>query len=127
MSSRLQRSRNRAFIKQHGRCFYCDLPMWAAPPKDLMRLKCTAEHLVARCDGGRDGSGNVVAACLHCNRTRHLKRHPPPAHEYRVEVQRRMARGRWHCASTRALALRRLESEQGLELGHRGSEPNMLI
>lgn len=60
------KSRSTAFERQKGRCFYCDDPMWRGalePFTHLHRitlgqahqLQCTAEHLVARQDGGKDG------------------------------------------------------------------------
>lgn len=110
MSRQLSRSRQRAFTRQSGRCYYCDLPMWAAPPAGLKLLKCTAEHLLARCEGGRDDLGNIVAACLYCNRTRHRMENPPSPSEYRLEVQRRMAQGHWHHSSITTAALRCLEN-----------------
>jgi 5-methylcytosine-specific restriction endonuclease McrA len=36
-----------------------------------MGRDCTAEHLVARMDGGRDTRDNIVAACRRCNAARH--------------------------------------------------------
>lgn len=95
MASQLQRSRLHAFNRQGGRCYYCNLPMWldgqAGPPQ----LRCTAEHLTAQCEGGKDGQSNIVAACWHCNRTRHKRRRPPEPDAYRDEVQRRVQRGAW--------------------------------
>lgn len=64
-------------------------------------LRSTAEHLVARCEGGRDERSNIVAACHWCNERRHLKRAKtaPSAEAYRQRVARRMAAGRWHPAN----------------------------
>ena len=66
------------------------------------RFQCTAEHLVARQDGGADSHCNVVAACLHCNMTRHKHRgkHNPALNpdRYKSLVQTRMSRKRWHGA-----------------------------
>ncbi|WP_431312814.1 HNH endonuclease [Roseateles agri] len=78
--------------------------MWRTSPHELpvpsrraaAFLQCTAEHLIARCDGGTDVASNVVAACWRCNRTRHARRWPPSADTYRAEVRRRVARGGWH-------------------------------
>lgn len=95
MASQLQRSRLQAFTRQNGRCYYCDLPMWlhghAGPP----HLRCTAEHLTAQSQGGRDDQSNIVAACWHCNRTRHKRKRPPEPHLYREEVRRRVSKGAW--------------------------------
>jgi 5-methylcytosine-specific restriction endonuclease McrA len=58
----LQSLRRRASREQGGQCFYCLQPMG----RDV-----TAEHLVARMDGGKDSRANVVAACRRCNAARH--------------------------------------------------------
>lgn len=61
------------------------------------RLRATAEHLVARQDGGKSGS-NIVAACLLCNNARHAHRpaNAPDPDRYRARVQSQMAKDRWH-------------------------------
>lgn len=56
--------RRQACRDQGGLCFYCSYPMG----KDI-----TAEHLVARKDGGKDKQGNIVAAHYRCNADRHAK------------------------------------------------------
>jgi len=103
----LQKARQLAYDRQHGRCHYCGLPIWlhdlesfrrryGLTPAEASSLRCTAEHLVARCDGGRDSATNIVAACRHCNATRHKRRVPPDPPTFQAQVQRRIARGRWH-------------------------------
>ncbi len=88
MSSAKAKHRLAAFERQNGRCYYCGLPMWLKHPAeltarfrisegDVSRLQCTAEHLLARQDGGPDTEANIVAACIHCNKTRHRKKSPP--------------------------------------------------
>lgn len=105
--NRIQNLRNRAFHAQHGRCFYCGVAMWLTSPSELpgehpkhsaavAQLKCTAEHLVPRSEGGKDAAGNIAAACLHCNWTRHKRKRPPGPDAYRAEVGRRVRRGAWH-------------------------------
>lgn len=107
MATTLARRRHSAFLAQSGHCFYCGLPMWESSPDELsrvfdispaqvQRLKCTAEHLRARCDGGGDSSANIVAACLHCNRTRHRMRPAPDHEKFRALVQRQKLNGGWH-------------------------------
>ncbi|HRI90359.1 MAG TPA: HNH endonuclease [Accumulibacter sp.] len=67
-------------------------------PSQAKWLKCTAEHLEARQDGGLDTAANIVAACLRCNRMRHLgKRNPSPS-VYAQQVRKEIRKGRWHCA-----------------------------
>lgn len=87
MHSRLQRSRHQAFQSQCGRCYYCSVSMWMHDPLELRlptssevraaRLQCTAEHLHPQSEGGSDGPENIVAACAHCNHTRHKRKVPP--------------------------------------------------
>lgn len=104
MSSKIQSLRLQAFQQQGGRCWYCDVRMWHLSPAELpivsirgaSRLRCTAEHLVARCDGGKDEASNVVAACAHCNHTRHKRKNPPNPEVYLVDVRKRLSRGGWH-------------------------------
>lgn len=56
--------------------------MWESDPESFARhhgissatakrFQCTAEHLVARQDGGKDTAANIVAACAYCNHGRH--------------------------------------------------------
>jgi hypothetical protein len=99
-----------AYKEQQGRCYYCRSPMWLTDldafraryglTKPLaLQLKCTAEHLQARSEGGTNARENIAAACWLCNQRRHQRRHPPCAEKYRSLVQQRIARGRWHCTS----------------------------
>ncbi|WP_199231379.1 HNH endonuclease signature motif containing protein [Falsiroseomonas bella] len=60
------------------------------------RFRCTAEHLQARSTGGTDTPDNIVAACAHCNSTRHKRKSPPSPEVFRMQVARRMERGCWH-------------------------------
>lgn len=102
-----QSLRNRAFQDQKGRCFYCSAMMWLSAPEHFSRefgisiraayrFQCTAEHLIARRDGGRDTKENVVAACRFCNLARHKRAKPPAPERYRAIVQGHLERRRWH-------------------------------
>lgn len=115
-SSRLQHLRQLALIRQGGRCFYCrqlmctdDTPLFAQKlgitARQAMSLRCTAEHLRARQDGGRDTADNIVAACFLCNKRRHQGRpnRAPDATTYAARVRERVALGKWHPAGLRAL------------------------
>jgi hypothetical protein len=64
--------------------------------KQAKRFACTAEHLLARQDGGKDVQGNIIAACHFCNSTRHRALTPLPPEKYRARVMKRMWRGKWH-------------------------------
>ncbi|MDH5274677.1 MAG: HNH endonuclease [Gammaproteobacteria bacterium] len=60
-------------------------------------LRCTAEHLRPKQDGGGDTFSNIAAACWLCNKRRHAQRKIAPTPEtYRALVQRRVSRKRWH-------------------------------
>lgn len=85
MTTRNFRFKSYAFQSQSGRCYYCDLPMWLDHPDHFAlrfgitvsqskQFQCTAEHLIARQDGGPTSQSNIVAACLFCNRKRHQRK-----------------------------------------------------
>jgi len=106
-SFRLKRYRRQAFKKQKGRCFYCSMPMWLGNPEEYAsnfeisvrqarRFQCTAEHLIARQDGGTDDRENIVAACYFCNSTRHKASSPLSPFEYGRKVLERLRRHTWH-------------------------------
>lgn len=106
MSSRFRRARNAAFSAQGGLCFYCSLPMWLEGREDFSkqhfltlrqssRYQCTAEHLVARREGGGHRKSNIVAACRFCNQTRHRASSPLTPDRYKEHVGLRMEIGRW--------------------------------
>lgn len=99
--------RQSAYLAQSGRCFYCGLPMWVRDPESFAVshgitpsqarvFQCTAEHLEARKDGGQDTKRNIVAACFCCNQRRHKRKQAPDPDDYRLLVQQRLAKGRWH-------------------------------
>jgi hypothetical protein len=106
MSKRLQSFRLLAYRRQHRRCYYCGVPMWLRSPDELpaaapstgaaAAIRGTAEHLLPRCEGGTDSPDNIAAACARCNCTRHRRKHPPSASEYRRQVAQRVAAGGWH-------------------------------
>lgn len=106
MTTSLKRARTRAAVTQEHHCYYCGLPMWDHDPaafaavhsltnRQARLLRCTAEHLQARSDGGSDSASNVVAACSYCNGHRHFVGRPLDPAQYRDYVGRRMQRGRW--------------------------------
>lgn len=99
--------RRQAAREQGWRCFYCQLPMWDTALEEFIerygispglakRFRCTAEHVEARCDGGKDVAPNIVAACLFCNTARHKAKHPVTAAKHALKVRSRLAKGRWH-------------------------------
>ena len=107
MSKSLSELRARAYSAQGYRCFYCRCFMWLGSADafctqfrlrsgQVVGLQCTAEHLVARQDGGTDCLENVVAACQSCNWRRHARPKAMPVDRYRTHVARRVQQGRWH-------------------------------
>jgi 5-methylcytosine-specific restriction endonuclease McrA len=105
----LKHIRRKKMIAQGGRCFYCGLPMWDDATATALQvsatvhpapkmLRCTAEHLHARSDGGGNSPDNIVAACWHCNNLRHRRKRPLSPEAYRTHVQQRMAAGKWVAA-----------------------------
>ena len=110
----LRTNRQSAFERQNGRCYYCNLPMYIGDAEIFARqqsitvnqarlLKCTAEHLTARQDGGKDTVSNIVAACLNCNRQRHNRKAPPAPEHFKKYVGTRMGSTGWHGQWTKPL------------------------
>lgn len=106
----LQKNRQSAFERQSGKCYYCGFSMWQGciesfakhyglTVKQARHFQCTAEHLVARQDGGRDGDWNIAAACIRCNLLRHKRKVPMQPEQYKTYVRKRVQKGRWHVPS----------------------------
>lgn len=102
--STLQKSRLSAFRAQGRRCYYCGSCMWLQDPSEVpglagtraaRLLRCTAEHLRPRSEGGPDGKSNIVAACLWCNTRRHRTAVVRTPTLHREHVLRRIAKGGW--------------------------------
>ncbi len=102
-----QKIRNLKFRAQKARCYYRCQPMWRDRPsrfaakygltlEQARHLKATAEHLTARCEGGRDTPDNIVAACWFCNTRRHYAKRALAPVDYARKVRSRLSRGRWH-------------------------------
>jgi 5-methylcytosine-specific restriction endonuclease McrA len=107
MPSTILRNRHSAYLAQSGLCHYCGFPMWETnltdfslshniKPSIAKHLQCTAEHLDARKDGGKNSRQNIVAACIYCNLRRHRINKAPNPNAYRQLVRRRVNNGRWH-------------------------------
>lgn len=102
----IAKQRHQAAIRQSFRCYYCGLPMWESSPSafiDQYRLsqsqvhllQCTGEHLHPKGDGGTNQSHNIVAACRHCNSTRHKTPKVLNPEQYQKKVQKRIRQGGW--------------------------------
>lgn len=83
--------RRKAAKKQAQHCYYCKRIMTKQP-----QLRCTAEHLVARSDHGKDSKSNIVAACKFCNAMRHRLFLRLAVIEYATTVQALVSRNKWH-------------------------------
>lgn len=103
----IQRLRDAAFVHQAGRCHYCRAPMWRIDCTSFAKangmsvararwFQSTAEHVLPRSKGGPDTAANIVAACRYCNVHRHRARRALAAEDFRSEVLKRLAAGRWH-------------------------------
>lgn len=55
-------SDRRSFAREHGLTF-----------RESLWYRCTAEHLVAKYEGGATSTKNIVAACRECNELRGRK------------------------------------------------------
>lgn len=107
MTSRITKIRLSAFQEQSGCCYYCDSQMWLRNNEEFAtknritlkaakKLQCTAEHLIARSEGGSDCKSNIVAACHFCNQKRHKRKNPLPPEKFREHIQKRLVKGKWH-------------------------------
>lgn len=123
MSKSIARHRHNAYIAQSGRCYYCGCMMWEQDPQSFSAahnlslnrarwLQCTAEHLIARQDGGKDTAANIVAACLFCNGGRHRIARAPSPIDFRKRVQARLSRGKWNSALTAATRLQKSNTQK---------------
>lgn len=106
--------RDAKFREQNGRCHYCREAMCNEPlaafakchgltRKQAKLRRVTLEHVIARCDGGKSTRGNVVAACLRCNQSRHQGRVARSADEHFAYVQHCVALGTWWAMPTKLL------------------------
>lgn len=105
----ISKLRKSAFTQQNGKCCYCGFSMWQDSAesfakhhgitlKQARHFQCTAEHLQARQDGGKDAAGNIAAACIRCNHLRHARKKPLATKQYQQYVQNRVNKGGWHNA-----------------------------
>lgn len=103
----LKTPRKQAFLRQNGRCFYCQKPIWEENPEQYAKryglslrqaqlMRCTGEHLTAHKDGGAANPDNIVAACFYCNNRRHKCKKNLTPEKYKVFVSNRVEKKRWH-------------------------------
>ena len=91
--SKLSKLRDRALIRQHGKCCYCDVLML---PPGTGPLSATAEHLVPRSEGGATDFVNIAAACRYGNSTRARAKRTLSPNAFRKRALARLSQGRWH-------------------------------
>jgi 5-methylcytosine-specific restriction endonuclease McrA len=107
MARHLAKIRSKAFDEQDSRCYYCGYRMWlgsiseyaslvGVSGRQALQLRCTAEHLHARSEGGGDVALNIVAACWACNSRRHRRSASLTPDDYKALVLKRLKVGRWH-------------------------------
>lgn len=105
--NRISRHREAAAELQKGRCIYCGVLMcrgnpgefaasFGLRPSHAVQLSCTAEHLTAQIDGGRNSISNIAAACRYCNQKRHRRKQPPDPEAFHRLVRGRVQSGKWH-------------------------------
>lgn len=86
-----QRKIDICFKVQHGKCIYCQVPMWRKPPEISIKRPrgtfkqtlsghlgkmATLEHIIPTGKGGsRSNSTNHVTSCFKCNQTRKAINH----------------------------------------------------
>lgn len=106
-SNIIQRNRQQSYLAQSKLCYYCNQPMWEKDKESFISqykvkpaianfLQCTAEHLTARKDGGKNTKVNIVAACKYCNHTRHKAKNALSPEKYKLFVQKRLSSKAWH-------------------------------
>lgn len=106
MPNKLSHLRAQAASNKSFRCVYCQLPMWAGDPaafidrfelskRQAKLFQCTAEHLRAQCEGGKDTKAIIAAACRHSNQMRHRTANPLEPTEFQKRVRRRVGKGAW--------------------------------
>ncbi len=106
-TSKVSKHRKSAFHHQNGHCCYCGFLMWqdsaeafAAKHRislaQAQQFQCTAEHLKARSEGGKNAANNIAAACKRCNQLRHKSKKAPSPETYQQLVQKRLAQGKWY-------------------------------
>lgn len=110
MPTTLVKSRQKAYKQQSGYCYYCHSPMWSSDTqsqfipqykitsRQAKFYQCTAEHLEARQDGGKDIVSNIVAACYFCNQQRHRLKKAPSPDRFKQYVQKRVFSNIWPTA-----------------------------
>ncbi|MFA1287317.1 HNH endonuclease [Xanthomonas axonopodis pv. nakataecorchori] len=123
--TRLQFLRTVAFHAQQGRCCYCEQPMWLTSPTELelsprcaRYSQCTAEHLLAQQDAGKDTRGNIAAACWTCNQRRHRRKKLLTPEAFKALVRRMVAAGKWWPSTDGATA----KGSHRMKLASRGQK-----
>lgn len=109
MSKQLVKLRQRAAANQNNRCYYCNAAMCIdvaiigdfakshnISVNQARQFICTAEHLIAKQDGGKDIKENIVAACRYCNHTRHKRKTCSNAELFKSYVCKQIRKQKWN-------------------------------
>ncbi|WP_279463702.1 HNH endonuclease [Aeromonas dhakensis] len=81
------------------RCGKSPLPLLCSnitsPLPKLGYCSARGEHLQPRSNGGSNQTANIVAACRHCNGTRHKTPKVLSPEQYQKKVRARVGKGGW--------------------------------
>jgi hypothetical protein len=80
-------------------------PYAKAISMEKKHLQVTAEHLLARQDGGTNTKSNIVAAHTFCNQHRHRSKLPKSPTEFATHVKSRLAKKQWFVLPDRKLLI----------------------
>ena len=101
--------RDSSLQRQRGRCFHYGVFLAPAKleafakrfklsPDQIRPLQCTAKHLKARKDGGKDEPENIVAARRKCNEDRHAHGNDFSPDKHKAQIAKQIAQHKWHKA-----------------------------
>lgn len=100
---------------------------YRVPISRINPLKCTAEHLDARKDGGKDSGENIVAACHFCNSHRHKSKIAKEPERYKSKVQTRMHKKGWTTKLIPSYQWRRIEFGQKKDITSSDVAANAIV
>ncbi len=53
------------YLKQCGRCYYCQVVLWNAEKQTL--IPCNIDHKKPKSKGGKNTDDNICLSCIPCN------------------------------------------------------------
>lgn len=78
--------RSKQFLKQGGRCYYCDEP--------LKGIQTNIEHIIPKIRGGDNRKSNLVIACWVCNKNKYTDMIPLKTRK-KLKEENSKKRGTW--------------------------------